>query len=159
MLKSITATIAAVLSMGLATPAPAYAQYAAMSRQNTAQSPRLGLAEMQALRSARARPETLNQQRSTAKVAGSRTKDAVWLSPRIAEELKPAAGRTPVRVRPHATDPGVQRQTTKRSSPLDVRAPATPAPQRAAPLQAPRMKVSRDTRTSRASFEDWLFGR
>ncbi|MEM7397742.1 MAG: hypothetical protein AAGF48_10860 [Pseudomonadota bacterium] len=159
MLKSITAIIAAVLSMGLATPAPAYAQYAAMSRQNTAQPPRLGLAEIRALRNTRAQQETPNQKRSTAKVAGSRTKDAAWLPPRIAEELKPNASRTPVRVRPHATDPGVQRQTTTRSSPLNVRATATPAPQRVAPLQAPRMKVSRDTRTSRASFEDWLFGR
>jgi hypothetical protein len=130
MLKSIVATIAAVLLMGLVTPAPAKAQYAAMSRQNTAQPPRLGLAEIQALRSARARPETPNQERSTAKVAGSRSKDAAWLSPRMSEEPKPNAGRTPVHVRPHATDPGVQRQATTRSSPLDVRASTTPAPQR-----------------------------
>ena len=159
MLKRFIATIAAALSMALATPAPANAQYAAMSRQKTTQPPRLGLAEIRVIRKTRAQQEAPNQQRSTAKVAGSRSEEAAWLLPRMSEEIKPNAARTPVHVRPHATDPGVQRQATTRSRPLDVRATQTPSPQRAAPQQTPRMKVSRDTRTSRASFEDWLFGR
>ena len=81
----------------------------------------------------------------------------------------PVAQRTAVPARPHATDPDIPRHVTARSVPRDLRAPAGPlghggeASMRATPesmeQRAPRMTVSQDTRTTRASFEDWLFGR
>ncbi|MDJ0513429.1 MAG: hypothetical protein QNJ62_08300 [Methyloceanibacter sp.] len=159
MLKSVIPAIAAVLSMSLAAPLPANAESTAMSRHSAGQPPRLGPAEISALRGPRVRHETLHRQRSSAKVPGSRSGDTAWLAPRMAEEQQPDSDRSPVHVNPHATDPATPHQVPARSRPLDVRAPAIPTAQRSTPLRVPRMKVSRETRASRASFEDWLFGR
>ena len=85
------------------------------------------------------------------------------------QDALPVAQRTALPARPHATDPDLPRQVTSRSAPRDLRAPtglAGPGGEawmRATPegtgQRAPRMTVSQDTRTTRASFEDWLFGR
>jgi len=160
MLKSTIPAAAAVLSMALAMLAPARAEYAAMSRHDAGQPPRLDRAEINALRSTRARHETPQRLRPSASMPGSRSSDTAWRAPRMAEEQRPQSSRSVVHVRLHATDPGTPRQAMSRSNPVDgVRAPVTPAPQRAAPPRAPRMKISEDTRMSRASFRDWLFGR
>lgn len=85
------------------------------------------------------------------------------------QDARPAAQRTALPARPHATDPDMPRHVASRSAPRDLRAPSGPAgpvgeaSMRATPesveQHAPRMTVSQDARTTRASFEDWLFGR
>jgi hypothetical protein len=46
-----------------------------------------------------------------------------------------------------------------RSASKDLRAPAVPEAERGEPNLAPRMEFAHDTRKTRASFKDWLFGR
>ena len=82
---------------------------------------------------------------------------------------QPDGMRSPATASPHATDPDAPRQALSRSAPLRPRAPvlsaggdsggATVVTHRTEPAQAPRMEIATDTRTTRASFEDWLFGR
>ena len=79
----------------------------------------------------------------------SRMVDAEW----------PNTSRTPETRSPHATDPLAPDQAGTRSAGRDVRAPASPARQRSEPRQILRMTVLDGTRLTRASFEDWLFGR
>ncbi|ODR99421.1 hypothetical protein AUC68_05490 [Methyloceanibacter methanicus] len=88
---------------------------------------------------------------------------------RMPQMERPDGTRSPVTASPHATDPNAPRQALSRSAPLRLHAPLSPSDadsgsatvvsHRTEPAQAPRMEIATDTRTGRASFEDWLFGR
>ncbi len=78
---------------------------------------------------------------------------------RMVDPERPDTKRSAEVSSPHATDPHTPQQAGTRSVPRSVRAPASPTPQRSEPPQPSRMAVVDGTRLTRASFEDWLFGR
>ena len=106
---------------------------------------------------------------SAPKLRTARASDKSTVPVRMTQNDRPDGTRSPATASPHATDPNTPRPSLSRSAQENLRAPllsagpdgrtAMTVPHRAKPARAPRMDAAADTRTSRASFEDWLFGR
>ena len=131
----------------------------ATGRMDVAPAPRLDQAGLDQIRVTRAESESRDQRHSFSNQRLSR-RGAIPGPDRRAELAHlPAGARSPVVVSPHATDPGAPREAMTRSAPKNMRAPVAPSPERGEPSLAPRMSFAHDTRKTRASFRDWLFGR
>jgi len=166
-------TVAAiVLSLGAAGGVNAQSPFSGpqfSSRGQAAEGTRLPPGEVGQERGVRAGKSTQETRGSMRTVRTAHAEAASAGAVRPPRDAHPAAQRTALPARPHATDPDMPRQVASRSAPRDLRAPAAPADlrgeasMRATPesmeRRAPHMTASPDTRTTRASFEDWLFGR
>ncbi len=131
----------------------------ATGRMYVAPAARLDQASLDQIRVTRAESGSQEQRHSFSNQRLSR-RGAIPGPDRRAELAHlPAGARSPVVVSPHATDPGAPRQAMTRSAPKNMRAPVAPSPERGEPTLAPRMSFAHDTRKTRASFRDWLFGR
>ncbi|WP_141701934.1 hypothetical protein [Methyloceanibacter stevinii] len=131
----------------------------ATSRMQPSPAPRLAPAGLDQVRATRAEREGRDQRHSFSNLRLSPRGAAPGPNPRLAHTDLQAGARSAVAVSPHATDPGAPRQAMTRSAERDLRAPLPPSPERGEPNLAPRMSATRDLRRSRATFEDWLFGR
>ncbi|WP_159079927.1 hypothetical protein [Methyloceanibacter sp. wino2] len=129
------------------------------SRMQPSPAPRLAPAELNQVRATRAEREARSRRHSLSNIRMSPRGAAPGPNPRLAHTDLQAGARSTVTVSPHATDPGAPRQAMTRSAERDMRAPSSPSPERGDPNLAPRMSAAEDLRKSRATFEDWLFGR
>ena len=131
----------------------------ATGRMYVAPAARLDQARLDQIRVTRAESESRNQRHSFSNQRLSRRGAIPGPDPRAELGDLPAGARSSLAVSPHATDPGTPRQAMTRSASKDMPAPVPPSPERGEPPLAPRMSFAHDTRKTRASFKDWLFGR
>lgn len=138
-------------------------------RGQAPESARLPASEAGQERARRAAKQATNARGSMRDVRMAHAGEPSAGAERLSQDGLPVAQRSALPVRTHGTDPDLPRQATARSAPRDLRAPAglagpngevsTRAAKESMEQRAPRMSVQANTRATRATFEDWLFGR
>lgn len=161
MLRYAALALATALIPGLTGPSAAIAEDSDRSLRSVQPPARSALDNPVEERTTRASKATADQRRPDLTLPRPRMlrSGKSGTATRMGGTERPDTNRGPEVSSPHATDPHTPQQAGTRSVPRSVRAPASPTPQRSEPPQPSRMAIVDGTRLTRASFEDWLFGR
>ena len=155
---------------GLAMTGAVMAEGQSTAHATMSQGPRAPLAMMIQLSAPRSPESGGNAHRVTLKERQTRTVEPKDAGVRMTQKMRPQAARTATTASPHAIRPLAAQQLTARSPEPNLRAPANvmglegsmamDGGTREQTKRGPRARIERETtRTTRASFKDWLFGR
>ncbi len=161
MLRYAALALAAALIPSLTGPSAAIAENSDESLQSPQPPAHSALDNPEGERTTRASTASADQRRSAPTLPRPRMsrRGKSGTATRMLDAERPDTHRSPKVSSPHATDPHTPQQAGTRAVLRSVRMPASPTPQRSEPPQPSRMAIVDGTRLTRASFEDWLFGR